>query len=58
MVQWLSHWIHNPVFPGSNHGGGKVDSVFHPSEVSEMNSSIINAAQVCWGCADRQRSPR
>ena len=57
MVLWLSSWIHNPVFPGSNPGGGKVDSAFHPSEVSEMSSSIVNAVQVCRGCADRQRSP-
>ena len=34
-----------------------VDSTFHPSEVGEMSSSIINALQVCQGCADRQRSP-
>ena len=52
MMQWLSRWIHNPVFPGSNPGGGKVDSAFHPSEVGEMSSSISNAAQVCQGCAD------
>ena len=58
MVQWLSSWIHYPVFPGSNTGGGKVDTAFHPSEVGEMSSSIINAAQVYRGCADRQRSPR
>ena len=32
MVQWLSCWIHNPVFPGSNPGDGKVDSAFHPSD--------------------------
>ena len=57
-LQWLSRWIHNPVFPGSNPGGGKVDSALHPSEVCEMSSSIINAAQVCRGCADRPRSPR
>ena len=44
MVQWLSRWIHNPVFPGSNPGGVKVDSAFHPSEVGEMSSSVINAA--------------
>ena len=25
---WLSCWIHNPVFPGSNPGGDKVDSSF------------------------------
>ena len=36
----------------------RVDSTFHPSEVGEMSSRIINAAQVCRGCADRQRSPR
>ena len=36
-------------------GGGKVDSAFHPSEVGEMSSSVINAAQVCYGCADRRR---
>ena len=47
MVQWLSRWIHNAVFPGSNPGAGKVDSAFHPFEVCEMSSSIINAAQVC-----------
>ena len=57
MVQWLSRWIHNPVFPGSKPGGGKVDSAFHSSEVGEMSSSIINAAQMCRGFADRQRSP-
>ena len=38
-MQWLNRCIHNPVFPGSNHGGGKVDSAFHHSEVSEMSSS-------------------
>ena len=27
--------------------GGKVDSDFHPYKVSEMSSSVINAAQVC-----------
>ena len=54
MVQWLSHWIYNPVCPG----GGKVDSVFHLSEGSEMSSNIINTAQVCRTCADRQRSLR
>ena len=58
MVQWLSHWIHNPVFLGSNPSGGKVDSAFRPSEVGEMSSSITNASQVCRGCADCQRSPR
>ena len=58
MVQWLSCWIHNPVFPGSNPGGGKVDSAFHPSEIGEMSSSVINGAQVFRGCADRQRSLR
>ena len=58
MVQWLSRWLRNPVFPGSYSGGGKVDSAFHPSEVGEMSSSIINSAQGCVGCVDRQRSPR
>ena len=24
MVQWLSRWIHNPVFPGSNPGVGRL----------------------------------
>ena len=51
MAQWLNRWIHNPVFPGSNPGGGKVDSAFYPSKVGEMSSSIINAAQVCYGSA-------
>ena len=54
MMQWLSRLILYPVFPGSNRGGGNVDSAFHPSEVGEMSSSIINGAQVCRGCADRQ----
>ena len=49
--------IHNHVFPGSNPGDSKFDSTFHPSEVGEMSSSIMNAAQVSRGCADRQRSP-
>ena len=40
-MQWLSRWIHNIVFPGSNPGGGNVDSAF------QMSSSSINAAQVC-----------
>ena len=38
--------------------GGIVDSAFHLSDVGEMSSNIINAAHVCRGCADRQRSPR
>ena len=46
------------MFPGSNPDGGKVDPAFHPSEVGEMSSSVINAAQVCRSCADSQRSPR
>ena len=58
MMQWLSCWIPNPVFPGSNPGGGKVDSAFQPSEVGELNSSVINSAQVCRGCTDRHRTPR
>ena len=57
MVQWLSRWILNPVFPGSYPGGGKVDSAFVPSEVSKMSFRVINAVQVCRGCADRQRAP-
>ena len=56
MMQWLNRWIHNPVFPGSNPGGGKVDSAFHPSEIGEMSSSTINAAQVCRGFADPPRN--
>ena len=55
---YLSRWIHNPVFPGSKPGSGKVDSAFHPSEVGDMNSCVTNAVQVCCGCADRQRSHR
>ena len=37
--------------------GRKVDSTFHPCEVDEMSSSVIDATQVCLGCTDRQRSP-
>ena len=55
MVQWLSRWIHNPVFPSSNPGGGKVDSAFHPSEVSE---AVLLMLRKCVGIrADRQRPP-
>ena len=52
MLQWLSRCINNLAFPGSNRGGGKVDSAFRPLEVNEKSSSIINAAQECPGCAD------
>ena len=39
-------------------GDVEFDSAFHPSEVGEMSSSVINAAQVYRGYADRQRYPR
>ena len=50
MEQWLSRWIHNPVFP--------FHSAFHPSEVGEMSSNVINAAKECRGCSDSQKSSR
>ena len=54
---YWSRWIHTPVFPESNPGGGNVDSAFHPSEIGEMSSSVSKAAQVYRRCMDRQISP-
>ena len=56
LVQWLSRWIHNPVLSDLKTGDGKNDSAFHTSEVDEMSISVINAAQMCQGCADRHCS--
>ena len=39
------------------HMSDNVDSSFYPSQVGKMSSSVINGAQVCLGCADRQISP-
>ena len=53
--------IYNPPETGRtglNPSGGKDDSAFHPSEVGEMSSSIINAVQVCRDCADCQELHR
>ena len=59
MVQWLVAGFIIQCFRGFSglDPGGKVELAFNPSEIGEMSSSIINAAQVCRGCADRQRSP-
>ena len=56
MVQWLSRWIHNPVFPRSNRSVGKVDSAFHPSEVGEI-STVLLMLRKCVGVVRIVRDP-
>ena len=60
----IGSWLYNQekddqiVFPGSNPGGGKVDSAFHPSEVSGMSSSVSNAAKSVLGLCGSPEIPR